>query len=246
MGSSYVVGYLIGAFIWGIIWGFTAKAVVTNKGYEDEGTKYFWLGFFFSFIAVIVAAAKPVYQKQDNHQLRSTTFSNTEEERQQEILDDGGWKCVCGRVNYYYSSRCYCGKSRSEGDVKKQVTKESKNAEAKKGAAKSKEYSEAERIRLIKDYKKLLDTGILTQEEFDKKKEQLLWEKTILLDDTLDISDSGKCEKDEKEVVIPEGPVIPLIGEKEDSEICPICGDVQRAGRTKCWKCGVQFTRVKE
>ena len=59
MGSSYVIGYLIGVIIWGIIWGVVAKAVVTNKGYADKGTKYFWLGFFFSFIPVIVAATKP-------------------------------------------------------------------------------------------------------------------------------------------------------------------------------------------
>ena len=59
MGSSYVIGYLIGVIIWGIIWGVVAKAVVTNKGYADKGTRYFWLGFFFSFIPVIVAATKP-------------------------------------------------------------------------------------------------------------------------------------------------------------------------------------------
>lgn len=59
MDSAYAFGYLIGVIIWGIIWGVVAKAVVTNKGYEDKGTKYFWLGFFFSFIPVIVAATKP-------------------------------------------------------------------------------------------------------------------------------------------------------------------------------------------
>ncbi len=59
MDSAYAIGYLVGVVIWGIIWGVVAKAVVTNKGYEDKGTKYFWLGFFFSFIPVIVAATKP-------------------------------------------------------------------------------------------------------------------------------------------------------------------------------------------
>ena len=56
--DAYIWGYFIGAIIWGIIWGFAAKAVVTNKGYEEEGKKYFWLGFFFSFIPLIVAATK--------------------------------------------------------------------------------------------------------------------------------------------------------------------------------------------
>ena len=170
MDSSYVVGYLIGAFIWGIIWGVVAKAVVTNKGYEDKGTEYFWLGFFFSFIPVIVAATKPVYQSPVYQNEPSTTFSKTEKERQQEIIDNGGWKCICGRVNYQYSSRCYCGKSRSEGDVKKLITKKIENVKEKRDAEKIKEYSETERIKLIKDYKDLLDTGIITQEEFEKKK----------------------------------------------------------------------------
>ena len=58
MDSAYAIGYFVGVIIWGIIWGVVAKAVVTNKGYEDKGTKYFWLGFFFSFIPVIVAATK--------------------------------------------------------------------------------------------------------------------------------------------------------------------------------------------
>ena len=34
--------------------------------------------------------------------------------------------------------------------------------------------SESEKIELLNKYKKLLDTGIITQEEFDKKKEDLL------------------------------------------------------------------------
>lgn len=33
---------------------------------------------------------------------------------------------------------------------------------------------EKEKIELLNDYKKLLDTGIITQEEFEKKKESLL------------------------------------------------------------------------
>ena len=33
---------------------------------------------------------------------------------------------------------------------------------------------ESEKIRLVREYKKLLDEGIITQEEFDNKKKQLL------------------------------------------------------------------------
>ena len=86
----------------------------------------------------------------------------TEKERQQEILDEGGWKCVCGRVNYHYVSSCACGKNRREGEVKKQIREEPQKIEEKSDTAK------------IKEYKELLDSGIITQEEFDAKKKQLL------------------------------------------------------------------------
>ena len=59
MGNEFLISYYIGAFVWAIIWGVVARAVVVNKGYKEKATKYFWLGFFFSFIPVIVAATKP-------------------------------------------------------------------------------------------------------------------------------------------------------------------------------------------
>lgn len=50
------MGYLIGIIIWGTIWGFVTKKVIENKGYEEN---WFWWGFFFGFIALIVACTKP-------------------------------------------------------------------------------------------------------------------------------------------------------------------------------------------
>ena len=44
----------------------------------------------------------------------------SEADSEKEILDEGGWKCVCGRVNYHYVSSCACGKNRREGEVKNQ------------------------------------------------------------------------------------------------------------------------------
>ena len=75
-------GYVIGTIIWGTIWGCAARAIVINKGYDDEGTKYFWLGFFFAFIAVIVAACKPQYQRGDSRSLYAQSqLSREAEER---------------------------------------------------------------------------------------------------------------------------------------------------------------------
>ena len=147
--------YIISSIVWGLIWGFAASAIAYNRGYGDEDVKWFWLGFFFSFIAVIIIATKPAYQP-------AVIPAKTEKERQQEILDDGGWKCVCGRVNYHYVSSCACGRSKREGNVKNQIKEEPQKLEEENDIAK------------IKKFKELLDSGIITQEEFEAKKKQLL------------------------------------------------------------------------
>ena len=45
---------------------------------------------------------------------------------------------------------------------------------AKQNAAKQKEAAEKDNIEKLKEDKKLLDDGIISQEDFDKKKKQLL------------------------------------------------------------------------
>ena len=56
--------------------------------------------------------------------------------------------------------------------------------------------------------------------------------------------EASNSMKDTKETSMPERFVIPMIGEKKDSEICPKCGEVQKAGRSRCWKCGISFYRI--
>lgn len=50
---------LIIGIIQGVVFGFATNQIIKNKGYNEN---WFWWGFFFSFLAVIVAATKP-----DNH-----------------------------------------------------------------------------------------------------------------------------------------------------------------------------------
>lgn len=50
---------LIIGIIQGVVFGFATNQIIKNKGYSEN---WFWWGFFFSFLAVIVAATKP-----DNH-----------------------------------------------------------------------------------------------------------------------------------------------------------------------------------
>lgn len=73
-----------------ILLGFATKYIIRNKGYT---TNWFWWGFFFGGIALIVALSRPkVY--------RSSSKGKW-------------WQCSCGRMNPYMV-RCNCGKTQGE------------------------------------------------------------------------------------------------------------------------------------
>ncbi len=83
----------------------------------------------------------------------------------QQLLASGGWQCACGKVNASYVSSCSCGRSKS-GDLPPEpapVIPEEPD-----------EDTEVRNAQAIREYKKLLDEGILTAEEFEAKKKQLL------------------------------------------------------------------------
>ncbi len=47
--------YLLGYCIYGTVWGVVVNKVIENKGYQEN---WFWWGFFFGFLALIVALTK--------------------------------------------------------------------------------------------------------------------------------------------------------------------------------------------
>ena len=79
------MGALIGFIIWGVVWGYATKAVINNKGYDDN---WFWWGFFFGFIALIVALTKPEYKKptyeNDVSYLTSVSINDTTSPKKEE------------------------------------------------------------------------------------------------------------------------------------------------------------------
>lgn len=162
--ENYLFGYFLTAIISAFIWGFVTKKVIENKGYSEN---WFWWGFWFGFIALIVALTKPschsietekIYVEQSGN----CTYVKTQTEllREQERLEHGGWKCTCGRVNASYIMSCGCGKTRDEIAAKK--------------TAQRIEMDETKNFEKLKQLKELLDMDAITQEEFNEKKKQLI------------------------------------------------------------------------
>lgn len=113
----------------------------------------------------------------------------------------GSWVCSCGKVNPGYSHTCGCGKTQSQV-ARDKAEKRVANRNADEGGrsarrassfnasaasaveAKADEGKEVsaisdsaqKNVELLKELKALLDQGVLTQEEFDSKKAELLKE----------------------------------------------------------------------
>ena len=52
--------------------------------------------------------------------LKDRNAADEKKARDEKILDEGGWKCKCGRVNNMYVSTCACGKNRRDVESKKE------------------------------------------------------------------------------------------------------------------------------
>lgn len=143
---AFLIYFLVLA-IRGCIFGVATQRIIDNRGFEEN---WFWWGFFFGISAMLVAISKP--QRYVPQVLCS-------EPKDEGILKQGGWKCTCGRVNPSYTGTCACGKRKDEVANLKQTHKKT---------------DEDSKFDEIKKYKELFDSGIITEEEFNKKKIELL------------------------------------------------------------------------
>ena len=150
--STMLVTYLISGII-GIIvaciFGAITKNINESKGYDGGFAWGFWLGV----IGIIVVSCKqpnPYTYKRESIIRKPNPID--------EVPPPGGWKCTCGRSHAAYESSCACGRSKTEVQL----------------GAKKENNPTTDNISAIKEYKKLLDDGIITQEEFEEKKKQLL------------------------------------------------------------------------
>lgn len=153
--------------IQGCIFGFATQKIIENKGHKEN---WFWWGFFFGFVALLVALSKP--------QLHNSALGEqgllrgiAEEVAENRLMREGGWECAfCHRKNEKVVTTCICGKSKD--DTSEKIRQEKKTQMEQQQSRKND--TEINTIELLEKYKKLLDAGALTQEEFDTKKKQLL------------------------------------------------------------------------
>ena len=164
---------IIFLLLWGVIWGFATNKVIENKGYDEN---WFWWGFFFGFIALIVTCAKPVAPRENNDRpiypeyndgrasLRSATASTP---------TSSSWICKkCGRRNFSYEYKCKCGMSKSSNFNPNISTKNTSPVQTI--IKEDPKDQEKENLEKLKAYKELLDMGAITEEEFKEHKERLL------------------------------------------------------------------------
>ena len=85
-----------------------------------------------------------------------------DQEHNDQLLASGGWKCACGKVNAVYISSCSCGRNK-DGALPPQPQPAVREAD-----------NETMNAAAIREYKRLMDDGIITPEEFEAKKKQLL------------------------------------------------------------------------
>jgi len=146
--------YIVSALIWSIIWGVIVKKVIENKGYYEN---WFWWGFFFGWIALIVALTKP-----DNNRGESLNDNSLLKKLQSEENTPSGWRCTCGKLNPLYVGTCDCGKNRYS------------KQESKAMGISAPLVNHSSVADDIKKYKELLDMGAITEAEFEAKKKELL------------------------------------------------------------------------
>lgn len=208
------------SIIWGIVWGAACNKVIENKGYMED---WFWWGFWFGFIAFIIALTKPDISNQNYGQVdrygnvisygNSALSQMARERSEAERLRNGGWKCKnCGRDNPGYTGSCACGwtKYQSNNNVI-ETKKENESANEKNAMA-----QEMEKLDVLKKYKELLDMGAISQEEYEKKKSALFNE--------------TQTDENKENDVIEE--------QNTNNWVCDNCGKENIQERKSCRYCG--------
>lgn len=102
-----IAAYVIFYCIQGSIWGWATNKIVENKGYHEN---WFWWGFFFGLIALIVALTKPDLPRTADS-ANNKRYMSKKSTYKDEVADvPAAWRCsVCGKMNANFVQICECG-----------------------------------------------------------------------------------------------------------------------------------------
>lgn len=107
--------------IQGCVWGWAVNKIVENKGYREN---WFWWGFFFGLLALLVALTKQDLPKVSGESAsyfgdtssvvgKNYVFKGFGETRKADYAK-GEWRCThCGTINASYVGTCGCGWDKS-------------------------------------------------------------------------------------------------------------------------------------
>lgn len=156
--AGLVVGMVFVSFIISIaiaiVCGIISKKINESKGRYGG---FAW-GFFLGAIGIIIVACRSdlnntniAYTTNSEYDNKLKSLANEKDENS--MLRDGGWRCnKCSAVNPKYASSCKCGLSWTE----------------------NKNFLQNQQKEKLHSYKEMLDEGLITQEEFEAKKKQVL------------------------------------------------------------------------
>jgi len=184
--GAVIIGYLVS----GIIFGLIAKHVAESKGYDGG----FWWGFFLGLIGLVVVEFRPNINTSEstNYEPR---YGNSPSCSSYSSLNSnnnttGTWFCECGATNSNSLNYCLrCRRDRSPASYQPKITCPHCGAQnratnincfacnkpLKEEPIQTKEVaSEPNNIDLLQQLSKLHEQGILTDEEFQTKKAEIL------------------------------------------------------------------------
>ena len=188
--SSFATIFWVSYFIGCVISGIICAAIMSSKGH-DGTSSWFFLGLLLGIIGIIIAACQPnlYYINSLRNSQNSTSSSSLNNNKgtwvckcgtrnnsddsfcykcgkrnlNSSAKNDGSWKCKCGAMNYSYETSCHrCGEKKPF-DSKTNATTSSSPLPTQKSMTEQ-----------LEELKKMLDQGLITQEDFDAKKKQLL------------------------------------------------------------------------